>query len=214
MSDPDAAEPPPPTQPPRPMQGPKDLSSTEADQLAADERYARQLAEHYNGAAAYGDLPRSVSGARRGQPRGPPRGRSPPRPEDLDDDRDRSFFDGKPSFEVRILTLTKVADELPIIRDNIKKGFLETQSTVNKWVSNLKKRIDGEDEKGFQERPARGGYSNQQQYATRRSSDFARRSTDRERYDADPEVLGDDFAGLQMKDNESMTIICVERSSG
>lgn len=98
-----------------------------------------------------------------------------------------------------------MADELPIIRENIKKGFLETQSTVNKWVSNLKKKIDGDDENDFQGRSAQSGYSAHQQYGGRRSSDFARPSTDRERYDADPEVLGDDFAGLQMKDNEGVT---------
>ena len=97
-----------------------------------------------------------------------------------------------------------MSDELPVIRENIKKGFLETQSTVNKWVSNLKKKIDGDDVDNFQGQPAQGGYTPQQQYGGRRSSEFSRRSTDRERYDADPQVLGDDFAGLQMKDNESM----------
>lgn len=93
-------------------------------------------------------------------------------------------------------------DELPVIRENIKKGFLETQSTVNKWVNSLKKKIDGDDEDEFQGRPAQGGYMPPQQHAGRRSSEFTRRSTDRERYDADPQVLGDDFAGLRMTDNE------------
>jgi hypothetical protein len=95
-----------------------------------------------------------------------------------------------------------MSDELPIIRDNIKKGFLETQSTVNKWVNSLKKKIDGDEEDENQMRPVQGGYTPQQQYAGRRSNEFARRSTDRERYDADPQVLGDDFAGLRMTDNE------------
>ena len=95
MSDPDAAEPPPPAQPPRRPQAPTGPTSTEEDQLAADERYARQLAEHYNGTDAYSAAPRSGSGQRRTQaPRGPPRTASAPRPEDPDDDRDRSFFDG------------------------------------------------------------------------------------------------------------------------
>ena len=101
-----------------------------------------------------------------------------------------------------------LTDELPIIRDNIKKGFLETQSTVNKWVSNLKKKIDGDDNDDFQGQPAQGGYVPQQRYGGRRSSDFVRRSTDRDRYDADPQVLGDDFAGLQMKDNEGWQDHC------
>ncbi len=93
---------------------------------------------------------------------------------------------------------------MPIIKDNIKKGFLETQSTVNKWVNNLKKKIDGEDENNFQGRPPQQGYPIPQQSSGRRSSEFGRRSADRERYDADPQVLGDDFAGLQMRDNEGM----------
>lgn len=99
-----------------------------------------------------------------------------------------------------------MSDELPVIRENIKRGFLETQSTVNKWVNTLKKKIDGDEEDDFQGRPAQGGYRPQQQYDGRRTSDFARRSTDRERYDADPQVLGDDFAGLRMTDNEGKTI--------
>ena len=98
--------------------------------------------------------------------------------------------------------LTIYVEELPILKDNIKKGFLETQSTVNKWVTSLKKKIDGEDDDDFQGRPPQQGYPAQQQYGGRRSSEYRRRSADRERYDADPQVLGDDFAGLQMRDNE------------
>ena len=206
MSDPDAAEPPPPAQPPRPPRASTVPTSTEEDQLAADERYARQLADHYNGAGAYGGPQRYDSGSRPAQSRGPVRRGSVPRPEDLDEDRDRSFFDGTLVCYNVHLTLTEVSDELPIIRDNIKKGFLETQSTVNKWVSNLKKKIDGDDVDEFQGRPAQGGYVPQQQYGGRRSSEFGRRSTDRERYDTDPQVLGDDFSSLQMRDNESMVL--------
>ena len=87
MSDPDAAEPPPPAQPPRRAPAPTGPTSTEEAQMAADERYARQLAEHYNGAPPYRGNP---PGARRGQPRGPPA----PLPEEYDNDKDRSFFDG------------------------------------------------------------------------------------------------------------------------
>ena len=93
MSDPDAAEPPPPPQPPRPARAPTGPISTE-DQLAADEQYARQLAEQYNGAAAYGEVPRAGSGPRRAPRGGVTRRGSAPRPEDFDEDRDRSFFDG------------------------------------------------------------------------------------------------------------------------
>ncbi|CAD6570870.1 MAG: ubiquitin-binding protein cue5 [Alectoria sarmentosa] len=180
MSDPDAAEPPPPLQPPRPQRAPAVPTSTEESQLAADERYARQLAEHYNGAPAYVEGPRSGSGNRR------PQKREASRRSGYDQDEGPSWF-----------------DELPILKDNIKKGFLETQSTVNKWVNSLKKKIDGEDEDEIQGRPPQQGYPAQQQFSGRRSSEFGRRSADRERYDADPQVLGDDFAGLQMRDNEA-----------
>ncbi|KAL8952610.1 MAG: hypothetical protein Q9222_001484 [Ikaeria aurantiellina] len=201
MSDPDAQkdEPAPPPQPPRRPTGP---TSTAQSQLAADEQYARQLAEHYNGAAAYG--------APRGSPRGRPTSgvQGPKRAgsrqyEEYDDDRDRSFIDGSPNG------LIHITDDLPVIRDNIKKGFLETQSKVNSWVANLKKKIDGEDDDGFQGRPppAASGYSAgafRQSSTGRRSGDYPRRSADHDRYDADPQVLGDDFTDLQLKDQEGM----------
>jgi hypothetical protein len=77
----------------------------------------------------------------------------------------------------------------------LRKGFLETQSKVNGWITTLKKKIDGEDE----EEPHQGGYrhGSNNQYRTRRSGD-GRQSGDYNRYDADPQVLGDDFAGMQM----------------
>lgn len=90
-------------------------------------------------------------------------------------------------------------DDLPVIRENLRKGFLETQSKVNSWVTNLKKRIDGED---VDEEPS-GNYEQPSTYGRpRRSGDMGRRSGDRERYDADPQVLGDDFAGLELRDSE------------
>lgn len=93
-----------------------------------------------------------------------------------------------------------------MIKQNIKQGFLDTQKTVNSWVTNLRKKIDGEDEDEFANHPTAStqGFQNQNSYGGRRSSEQARRSMDRERYDADPQVLGDDFAALQMRDNESM----------
>lgn len=103
--------------------------------------------------------------------------------------------------ELRVLI-----DDLPIIRDNIKKGFLETQSKVNSWVSNLRKKIDGDDE-DYQDRPSQTGQGyntrpSPQQYNSRRSGESERRSADRDRYDADPQVLGDDFTNLHMKDHD------------
>lgn len=92
------------------------------------------------------------------------------------------------------------ADDLPVIRDNIRQGFMDTQTKVNSWVQNLKKRWDGEEvdnaqsDQSYGEEPA---YSR-----ARRSGDLGRRSGDRERYDADPQLLDDDFAGLELRDSE------------
>lgn len=90
------------------------------------------------------------------------------------------------------------ADDLPVIRENLRKGFVETQNKVNSWVTNLKKRIDGDD---LDEEPIQ----NQRETAharPRRSGDMGRRSGDRERYDADPQVLSDDFSALELRDGE------------
>ncbi|KAI4235426.1 MAG: hypothetical protein L6R40_006468 [Gallowayella cf. fulva] len=190
MSDPDAQknEALPPPQPPRKPTVP---TSTEQSQLAADEQYARQLAEHYNGSAAYG-APRSDS---RGRPypstSGPKRTSSRNYPEN-EDERERSFID----------------DDLPVIRDNIKKGFLETQAKVNSWVTNFKKKIDGEDDDDFQGSvpPAASGYNAAASRSSafgRRSGEYPRRSADHDRYDADPQLLGDDFTNLHLKDHDA-----------
>ncbi|KAL8694565.1 MAG: hypothetical protein Q9218_000821 [Villophora microphyllina] len=190
MSDPDAQsnEPAPPSQPPRRPSAP---TSTAQSQLAADEQYARQLAEHYNGPAVYGP-PRGVAKGRPNQYSREPQRTSSRQRQQYDEERERSFID----------------DDLPVIRDNIKKGFLETQSKVNSWVANLKKKIDGEDEDDFQGRPppAASGYNTappRQQAFGRRSGDYPRRSVDHDRYDADPQVLGDDFTNLQLNDHEA-----------
>lgn len=101
-------------------------------------------------------------------------------------------------------------DDLPVIQENIKKGFLETQTKVNKWITDFKKKLDGEEEDELQPgqagssqyRPQNSGPSQSDQlYGIRRSAE-GRRSNDRERYDADPRVLGDDFAALELRDNE------------
>ncbi len=88
------------------------------------------------------------------------------------------------------------------IREGIKKGFVETQSKVNSFITNLRKRIDGEDED--EEPPPQPPRRPLQQFggSGRRTGDVGRRSGDRDRYDADPEVLGDDFAELQLRDDE------------
>ncbi len=96
-----------------------------------------------------------------------------------------------------------------MIKENIRKTFIETQSKVNKWVSDFRRRIDGDDMDDLNA-PANQGsrpspYS--QGYGGRRSGDLGRRSGERDRYDADPQVLGDDFAGLELRDDDGTTIL-------
>ncbi|KAL2872186.1 uncharacterized protein BJX67DRAFT_341740 [Aspergillus lucknowensis] len=142
-------------------------------QLEADEQYARQLAEHYS---------------RRAQP--PRGGNDDPysqqrRGSEQSDEKEYNFFD----------------DDLPVIRENIRKGFLDTQSKVSSWVQNLKKRLDGEEEE-YDNHNARE-YGEERYGRPRRSGDLRRRSGDRERYDADPQVLSDDFSALELRDTEA-----------
>jgi hypothetical protein len=160
-----------PTPPPQPPRPQAHrVGSTPQSQLEADEQYARQLAEHYGG----------YEQPRRGVPRGRQQtGRNP-----NESTEERSFID----------------DDLPVIQENLKKGFLETQKKVNGWITNLKKRIDGDDEDGPNPQGYNAGSSSQ--YRSRRSAD-GRQSGDYNRYDADPEVLGDDFAGIQLNSDGS-----------
>jgi hypothetical protein len=80
MTDPNAQqEELPPPRPPRPS---NTHTSTAQSQLEADERYARQLAEHYNGAA------------RRGPPSGWDGNQRPQSRRESEDEREYNFFDG------------------------------------------------------------------------------------------------------------------------
>ncbi len=104
MSDPDAIqqEPTPPPQPPRPAQ--RAANTTAQSQLEADEQYARQLAEHYNGQAGYAP-PRAPARGQGGQARGytrqdpystrSQRPRGPQQSTPLNgSEREPNFFDG------------------------------------------------------------------------------------------------------------------------
>jgi hypothetical protein len=179
MSDPEAVrEQTPPPQPPRPAAAQR-FGSTPQSQLDADEQYARQLAEHYSGGYGPRTSSRNTEAERERIPH--------KKPNDDPYGENHSFLE----------------DELPIIKENIRKGFLETQTTVNGWLQTLKKKIDGEDDDddNIRNRP---GYNagGSQQYRSRRSND-GRRSGDYNRYDADPQVLSDDFAGMQLNNDGS-----------
>ncbi|PHH69137.1 hypothetical protein CDD80_6983 [Ophiocordyceps camponoti-rufipedis] len=134
-------------------------------QVEADELYARQLAEQYDNAGAY-------------EARTSNRSRAVPQsPTSNEGDREHSFID----------------DDLPVIRENLRKGFLDTQTKVNGWITNLKKKI----EEGFDEYDeADAGPRLPQRRQGEGSREATRRSGDYHRYDADPQVLSDDFAGM------------------
>ncbi|KIW71721.1 hypothetical protein PV04_03856 [Phialophora macrospora] len=191
MSDPDSQrepEPAPPAKPPRPSQQPP--PGTKLTQLEADELYARQLAQEYNAGP-----PRQQSKGRRGSSDrynenlpGSRVGRpgASPNPDDVPW---RSFID----------------DDLPEIRDNIRKGFVETQKTVNSWINAFKKKIDGEDDDGefAQANPPLPARPTQQSPFPGRRSAEMRRSADLQRYDADMQPIGDDFSKLELRDGEA-----------
>ncbi len=109
MSDPDSQrDPAPPPQPPRPVQHPLGATSTAQSQLEADEQYARQLAEHYSGAGAYGVPPRSGS---RDPPLPRPKKDTDLKPNELYDDREHSFIDGTSTIQ----ELTSMSDSVDLV---------------------------------------------------------------------------------------------------
>ncbi|TKA61683.1 hypothetical protein B0A49_09423 [Cryomyces minteri] len=195
MSDPDFQdeEPAPPPKPPRPTQAQRESQR----QLEADEMYARQLAEHYQNPRRQ-ERPPGYGSQQRGDPPLPRRPQNTNlKPNELyDDDKEHSFFD----------------DDLPVIKENVRKGFLETQTKVNRWISDFRKKIDGEDDydplngppgpSTQRQRQNFGPSQSQQMYGIRKSADLGRRSGDRERYDSDPHVLSDDFTALELRDEE------------
>lgn len=199
MTDPDfKSEDAAPPKPPRP--------TAAQQQLEQDEMYARQLAQHYNSS---GRTQRESYNREQGNPPLPARNSS------FNDDRDRSFFDGEhhKMEKCGIGLTTDSADDLPVIRENVRKGFVETQSKVNRWITDFRKRIEGDEDDPYNgpprmEEPPQGrrqdfGSSQSEQvYGIRKSSERSRRSGDIDRYDSDPRVLDDDFAALELRDEE------------
>lgn len=185
MTDPDAAQeeaPPPP--PPRPRAAAAGPTSTAQSQLEADEEYARRLAEHYDSVGDYEHRTanthtntRSYGASRGGQQA------TGLRPDQLRDDREHSFLD----------------DDLPVIKESLLKGFAETQTKVNSWVTALKKKIDEQ----FDEDDERNNGQGSSSFMGRPTRDQSRRSADYDRYDNDPELLSDDFAGMKFNSDGS-----------
>lgn len=140
-------------------------------QIEADERYARQLAEQYGDVGAYE--------ARTSNRGGDGRTRAPP--PQYGDDRERNFLD----------------DDLPVIRENLRQGFIETQTKVNGWFNSLKKKIE-ENFDETEDPEHREGPQHRHRGPSNRSTD----------YDADPQVLSDDFAGMKFSADGSKSFAC------
>jgi hypothetical protein len=188
----------PPPQPPRPQP---------RSQLEQDEMYARQLAHHYQSQGG----PQGQGGyGARGE------GQAPGRPRPGEPEREHSFFDGMSHIITTLMPTNNNADELPEIRKNIEQGFKETQKTVSGWINNIAKKLDGGDDEydkygnpqytgrtGPPQRQNFGPSQSDQMHGIRKSAE-QRRSADHNRYDADNRVIGDDFAKLEMRDNEGM----------
>ena len=105
------------------------------------------------------------------------------------------------------------ADDLPIIKQNLQKGFEDTKNTINKWFKDLQKKMDGDEDDHIPARPQGPGPRRQDfgpsksdQLLGIRKSAEGRRSGERDRYDADPQVLSDDFGHrLELRDDEGRT---------
>ncbi|KZZ96872.1 CUE domain protein [Moelleriella libera RCEF 2490] len=161
MTDPNAVRNEPEDVPP--PQPPRPRGREQMSQVEADELYARQLAEHYDNVGEY-------------EARTSSRNRSSRHNHDLmDDEREHSFMD----------------DDLPVIRENLRKGFLDTQTKVNSWITNLRKRIEDTFDESEENTQTPG-------QPIRREGEPSRRSGDYDRYDADPQLLGDDLAGMKL----------------
>ena len=100
----------------------------------------------------------------------------PSAPQQQGQDKEHSFIDGIPPDTDS--PLTSNLDDLPIIKDNIKKGW-------SSFLGKVKSKLDGEPEQPPPKPPRPGEYGYHQQ---------------RSRYDADPRVLGDDFSHLNIQD--------------
>jgi hypothetical protein len=174
MTDPDAAKNEPEEEAP-PPRPPRPSAPAQISQLEADELYARQLAEHWENVGAY---EQRTSNRGQGSTRSRQQG---------EQDKEHNFFE----------------DDLPVIQEKLKQGFVETQGRVNSWITTMKKRFDEEfaetEDDQVRTRPTQG----HEQFPGPRPGQASRRSGDYERYDADPQVLSDDFAGMRFNPDGS-----------
>lgn len=87
-----------------------------------------------------------------------------------------------------------------MIKENIRKGFVETQNKFNSWITDIKKRLDGDSPENSPPSSTRnsGQYT---QPTTRPIDEPGTRGSRDGGYDADPRVLSDDFTHLHLRDN-------------
>ncbi|KAI5784564.1 hypothetical protein EDC01DRAFT_631877 [Geopyxis carbonaria] len=163
----------------------ENITTTPRDQLNSDALYAQRLQEQYGDAIRQSQRVGNKDAL-------PPTNRHRNDDSDNDDyyydsDKDHSFFD----------------DDLPVIKENIRKGFMETQTKVNSWFMDFKKRIDGDSPENSHPTSGRPvGHSARSAGRTITSGEYHignQRSRD-SGYDADPAVLSDDFTHLGLKD--------------
>ncbi len=103
-------------------------------------------------------------------------------------------------------------DDLPQIKENVRKGFLETQTKVNRWITDFRKKLDGEDNDDPYAGPTRqaspprrqnyGPSQSEQLYGIRRSADVSRKSSIAYR-DGKPQPKRGDFAQSPSLEPES-----------
>jgi hypothetical protein len=88
---------------------------------------------------------------------------------------------------------------------------------VNKWITDFRKKLDGEPDEYDRygnpvphpdERQNFGPSQSDQLHGIRKSAEM-RRSSDRERYDNDNRMLGDDFEALELRDDEGMLYVVI-----
>lgn len=167
--------------------------------------YARQLAEHFeinNAQSVRAGGGGTNINARDAETRRKPQEslRPPPRDDEYDSDKEHSFLDGMCSKSLSIgiflFGLTGL-DDLPVIKENIRKGFVETQNKFNSWITDIKKRLDGDSPENSP--------PSQYERPTIRSLDHPRTRSSRDvGYDADPRVISDDFTHLHLRENSIM----------
>ncbi|KAK9382170.1 uncharacterized protein V2V93DRAFT_366646 [Kockiozyma suomiensis] len=158
-------------------------------QLLEDEALARKLAKEINSVPPRSSSRKTPPSSSASYERRTHRGSEYDGTDDyLGAEREYSFFD----------------DDLPIIKENLSRGFQETRSRVNEWVANFKKKIDGEDDDSTAYYSS-GGSSGAPRKKTRppRQAQYDYSIGGQQSYDKDPTELDGNFAHLNLKESSA-----------